>query len=91
MRIDAGLRRGVAVIATGAWYDPLEPGVPGTPDKHGNPNLVTPDKGSSALAQAPSVQSVLVEVRRLADAPPVTAFDPPAVLGAPPGAPLSAR
>ena len=76
-RLDGGLRRGVAQIATGAWYDPVEPGVPGTPDKHGNPNLVTLDKGTSNLAQSTSVQTVLVEVRRLASAPPVTAFAPP--------------
>lgn len=82
VRIDAGLRRGVALIATGAWYDPLQPGVSGTPDKHGNPNLVTLDKGTSALAQGSSVQSVLVEVRRLANPPPVTAFDTPRLVGA---------
>ena len=88
-RLDPDLRRGVAQIATGAWYDPLEPGVPGTADKHGNPNLVTLDKGTSSLAQCTSVQSALVEVRRLADAPPpVTAFEPPALA---PDLPSSAR
>jgi biotin/methionine sulfoxide reductase len=76
-RLDHGLRRGVVQIATGAWYDPVEPGVSGTADKHGNPNLVTLDKGTSSLAQSTSAQTALVEVRRLASAPPVTAFAPP--------------
>lgn len=82
VHLDAALRRGVALIATGAWYDPLQPGVPGSPDKHGNPNLVTLDKGTSALAQSTSVQSVLVEVRPLAEAPSVTAYDPPRLVDA---------
>ena len=31
------LRPGVIQISTGAWYDPIEPGVTGSLDKHGNP------------------------------------------------------
>ncbi len=45
------IRRGVIQISTGAWYDPLEPGVIGSLDKHGNPNVLTLDKGTSRLAQ----------------------------------------
>ena len=44
---------GVVVLPTGAWYDPAEPAVPGTLELHGNPNVLTLDKGSSQLAQAP--------------------------------------
>lgn len=69
----------VLQIATGAWYDPLEPGTPGTPDKHGNPNVVTADSGSSRLGQAPVAQTVLVEVEPAPDAPPVTAHRVPSV------------
>src|SRR4051794_23329476 len=69
---------GVVVLPTGAWYDPAEPGVPGTLELHGNPNVLTLDKGSSRLAQAPAAHSCLVEVERFAGgAPPVAAFDPP--------------
>jgi biotin/methionine sulfoxide reductase len=71
------LRPGVVQIATGAWYDPLEPGTPGSLDKHGNPNLVTGDTGSSRLGQSSIAQTVLVEVEPYTDAPPVTAFEPP--------------
>jgi biotin/methionine sulfoxide reductase len=71
---------GVVVLPTGAWYDPLEPGVPGTLELHGNPNVLTLDKGSSRLAQAPVAHSCLVEVERLAgEAPRVRAFDPPGI------------
>jgi len=69
---------GVIMLSTGAWYDPLEPGVPGTLEKHGNPNVLTPDKGTSRLSQGPSAHSCLVEVERFeGEPPPVTAFAPP--------------
>jgi len=71
-----GVRPGVIRLATGAWYDPTEPfGL----DKHGNPNVLTPDRGTSKLAQGPIAHSALVEVEKYkAEAPPVTAFIPPA-------------
>ncbi|GKS92696.1 molybdopterin-dependent oxidoreductase [Acidovorax sp. SUPP2539] len=73
-----GLRPGVAQIATGAWYDPLDPQVAGSLDKHGNPNLVTPDVGSSRLSQGCAAQSARVEVALWrGPLPEVTAFEPP--------------
>ena len=72
------LRPGVVQLATGAWYDPLEPGRIGTLDRHGNPNLLTRDRGTSRLAQGPSAHGTLMEVERFeGEAPPVTAFEPP--------------
>ena len=72
------VRQGVIRLSTGAWYDPAEPGRPGSLEKHGNPNVLTPDRGTSKLAQGPIAHSALVEVERYdADAPPVTAFDTP--------------
>ena len=56
------VRPGVVLVATGAWYDPVEPGVPGTLDRHGNPNVLTLDVGTSSLAQASSAQTALVEI-----------------------------
>jgi biotin/methionine sulfoxide reductase len=74
------LRPGVIQISTGAWYDPEEPGVVGSLDKHGNPNLLTLDKGTSRLAQGSSAQTTLVEVERyLSEPPEVTAFEPPLI------------
>ncbi|WP_256856605.1 molybdopterin-dependent oxidoreductase [Variovorax sp. KK3] len=72
------LRPGVAQIATGAWYDPAEGGEPGSLEKHGNPNVVTLDRGTSRLAQSTMVQTVLVQVEKCDLPPAVTAFDPPA-------------
>lgn len=73
-----GLRRNVVHLQTGAWYDPVEPGVIGTLDKHGNPNVLTLDVGTSALAQGPSSHTCLVRISPFQGvAPQVTAHDPP--------------
>ncbi len=78
VRIDATLRPGVAVISTGAWFDPdLASGM----CRHGNPNVLTRDQGTSRLAQGPSPGSTLVEIEPYrGDPPPVRAFVVPEVL-----------
>lgn len=82
VRLHEGLREGVFVLPTGAWYDPLVPGEPGCLEKHGNPNVLTLDKGTSKLTQGCSAHSALVEVELFEGAlPPVTAFDPPPLDG----------
>lgn len=70
------LMPGVIQVATGAWYDPD----PSTGmDRHGNPNAVSDDRGTSNLAQGPIAQSCLVEIELLpGDAPAVEAFTSPA-------------
>ncbi len=76
--LDHGVRPGVVNLATGAWYDPAEPGRIGSLDKHGNPNVLTLDRGTSKLAQGPIAHSALVEVERFAGpAPDITAFTGP--------------
>lgn len=92
-RLEAGLLRGVAIMATGAWYDPLDPAEPGTLDKHGNPNVLTRDAGTSRLTQGCSAHTALVEVEKHAGAvPELTAFDAPAFVPRAPGAlPAGAR
>lgn len=73
-----GLLAGVVQMATGAWFDPQEPGIPGSLECNGNPNVLTQDRGTSSLAQGPSANSCLVEVRRFEGVPPpVRAYDPP--------------
>lgn len=72
------VRPGVIQLATGAWYDPVEPGTGNSLDKHGNPNVLTRDVGTSRLGQGPSAHSALVDVERFAgELPPVTAHKPP--------------
>jgi biotin/methionine sulfoxide reductase len=74
--------RGVVQLQTGAWYDPEEPGQIGTLDRHGNPNVLTLDKGTSKLAQGPISQTTLVEIERwTAPVPDIRAYDPPAKVG----------
>jgi biotin/methionine sulfoxide reductase len=74
------IRPGVIQISTGAWYDPVEPGAIGSLDKHGNPNVLTLDKGTSRLAQGPSAQTTLVQVEKfVGDPPPVSAFETPMI------------
>jgi len=82
--ISESIRPGVVQMATGAWYDPEDPAAAAPLDKHGNPNVLTPDHGTSRLAQGPSPNSCLVEVEIWrGDPPPVTAFDPPAIVARP--------
>ena len=79
--IDNRVRQGVVQMSTGAWFDPLEPGKPGSLCKHGNPNVLTPDKGTSKLGQGPIAHTCLVEVEIYRDKlPPVTAFEPPVII-----------
>lgn len=77
-RFDTGLLRGVVIMATGAWYDPLDAAVDGTLDKHGNPNVLTRDVGTSRLTQGCTAQTAMVEVEKYhGKIPKITAFDVP--------------
>jgi biotin/methionine sulfoxide reductase len=74
VQLDAGIMPGVAVIATGAWYDPEPNGL----DRGGNPNALSLDVGTSRLAQGPSALSLLVEIEKWRAAPPpVRAYEAP--------------
>ncbi|MEM7294630.1 MAG: molybdopterin-dependent oxidoreductase, partial [Pseudomonadota bacterium] len=64
--IDDAVMPGVVQLSTGAWFDPLHPGEPGSLCVHGNPNVLTPDKGTSQLAQGPIAHTCLVEVEKFA-------------------------
>ena len=79
LRLSDGIRRGVVAIATGAWWDPGEAGL----DRHGNPNVLTQDIGTSRLGQGCAAQSCLVQVERFdAPLPPVMVLELPAMAGA---------
>ena len=72
--VDTGIMQGVAVMSTGAWFDPAGPAL----ERHGNPNVLTVDVGTSSLAQAPSALSALVEIEKWqGEAPAVRAFEEP--------------
>ncbi|WLH65262.1 molybdopterin guanine dinucleotide-containing S/N-oxide reductase [Pseudomonas sp. FP2300] len=78
--VSDGIRQGVVQIATGAWFDPLVNGERNSLDKHGNPNVITADVGSSSLSQGCSAQTASVDIVKWDQAlPPVTAFEPPSM------------
>lgn len=70
---------GVAQMATGAWFDPID--TPQGPlDVHGNPNVLTRDVGTSPIAQSSSAQTCLVEVEKwTGPLPPLTILAAPTV------------
>lgn len=79
--IDDQVMPSVVQMSTGAWFDPLEPGQVGSLCKHGNPNVLTVDKGTSKLAQGPIAHSCLVEIELFTgELPAVTAFEPPPII-----------
>lgn len=57
LKTSLSIRQGVIQIATGAWLDS-----DGDLCRHGNPNTLTLDKGTSRLAQGPVAHSCLVKV-----------------------------
>jgi biotin/methionine sulfoxide reductase len=75
---------GVAVMATGSWFDPSDLGEVRSIEKHGNPNVLTPDVGTSKLAQGCTAMSCRAGVRLYpAPAPSVTAYRIPEGIVAP--------
>jgi biotin/methionine sulfoxide reductase len=74
------VRPRVVQLSTGAWYDPLDPSDPDSMCVHGNPNVLTFDRGTSKLAQGCSGQHALVQVERFTGPlPPIRAYDPPRI------------
>lgn len=64
VRVDDGVMRGVVELATGAWFDPIDPSDPFSLDVAGNPNVLTYDRGTSGLAQGPAAMTCLVRVEK---------------------------
>ncbi len=76
--IDDQIMPTVVQMSSGAWYDPLHPGQSESLCKHGNPNVLTPDIGTSQLAQGPIAHTCLVEIELFTGAiPALTAYEPP--------------
>ena len=79
--IDERVMPGVVQISTGAWYDPENPEKNNSICKHGNPNVLTRDKGTSKLGQGPIAHSCLIEMEKYKDKlPKVTAHEPPVII-----------
>ena len=81
VQLDNNLREGVVQMSTGAWYDPVDPSNPLSACKNGNPNVLTPDKGTSRLGQGPIAHSCLVEITKYEGyVDKVTAYEPPKII-----------
>ncbi|CAN7681971.1 molybdopterin guanine dinucleotide-containing S/N-oxide reductase [Bradyrhizobium sp. LjRoot220] len=80
VRVTNDIRHGVVQLSTGAWYDPADPSEDAPLCVHGNPNVLTRDVGTSALAQGCTGQLTTAEVERFdGNLPPIQAYDPPVV------------
>ena len=77
LEVSSNIRAGVLELPTGAWFDPQD--VNGEAlEVHGNPNVLTPDQGTSRLAQGCSAHSCLVEVEKYqGELPDVRVFSQP--------------
>tara|TARA_B110000285_G_scaffold82452_1_gene94908 strand:- start:2124 stop:4310 length:2187 start_codon:yes stop_codon:yes gene_type:complete len=64
IQLDDNIMTSILSIATGAWWDPDEDGV----CRNGNPNAVTQDIGTSALAQGPSALTCMVSIEKVTSA-----------------------
>ena len=81
VRINNKIREKVVQMSTGAWHDPKDLSEPNSMCKHGNPNVLTCDKGTSNLGQGPIAHSCLVEIEKYNDTiPKITAHEPPTIL-----------
>ncbi|HZG29290.1 MAG TPA: molybdopterin-dependent oxidoreductase [Ensifer sp.] len=76
-RLSEAIMAGVVALATGAWFSPGKDGERQTLERNGNPNMLTGNRPSSSLSQAPAQQSVLVRIEKYAGADPA---DSPATL-----------
>ena len=62
------VRPGVVQLSTGAWYDPDPADRPSA--AHGNPNVLSADRPSSALSQGNTGQLTMVEIEPYDAVPP---------------------
>ena len=73
--LETAMMRGVALLATGATYDPE-----GKADRNSNPNVLTRDIGTSELGQGCAAQSCLVEIERFDGSLPELRIERPPIV-----------
>jgi biotin/methionine sulfoxide reductase len=80
-RVTDGVMPGVVQLPTGAWFDPVDLDAELPFCRHGNPNVLTRDVGTSALAQGCTGQHTAVQLERwTGPVPPVRAHEPPEIV-----------
>ncbi|MDX8452331.1 molybdopterin-dependent oxidoreductase [Mesorhizobium sp. VK9D] len=80
-KLSEDIMPGVLSLPTGAWYSPVEPGKASSLDLHGNPNMLTTNRPTSSLSQAPAQHSALVFLSK------ANIYDQPQIHRGGPGAP----
>ena len=81
LKLDEAMRPDCIALATGAWYDPQIVGGERL-EVHGNPNVLTIDRGTSDLAQGNIAHTALVRAEKWhGDPPPLTVDRPPPLDG----------
>ena len=77
-KLSEDVSAGMVVLCEGGWYDPAEPGKPGTLCRYGDVNVLSRDIGTSRLTQATSALTIAAEVEKFTGAlPPVETFSAP--------------
>jgi biotin/methionine sulfoxide reductase len=72
--------KGVVIVSTGAWFDHDTARISGLTCHHGNTNVLTPDVGTSKLAQGPAAHSCLINLEKWTNgAVPMNAHRPPII------------
>jgi biotin/methionine sulfoxide reductase len=75
--INDDIRPSVIRLSAGAWYD-SDGGAPGALEIHGNPNVLTRDKATSKIGQAPTSTTALVQIEKYeGSAPEINVSRPP--------------
>ncbi|MBK17800.1 MAG: Asp-tRNA(Asn)/Glu-tRNA(Gln) amidotransferase GatCAB subunit C [Rhodospirillaceae bacterium] len=78
--INDDIRPSVIRLSAGAWYD-NNGGASGALEIHGNPNVLTRDKGTSQVGQSPSSTTALVDIEKFeGDAPEINVSRPPEIV-----------
>jgi biotin/methionine sulfoxide reductase len=81
-RVTDAVMPGVVQLPTGAWFDPADPAAERPFCRHGNPNVLTRDAGTSSLAQGCTGQHTAVQLERwTGEVPPVRVHEPPPFAG----------
>ncbi len=79
VRLTSDVRPGVAVLPTGAWYQPID-SADGVLDIAGNPNVLTLDVPASAFSGGCAAHTCLVAIERYEGNAPLPRFTMPEVV-----------
>ncbi|MCM2544546.1 trimethylamine-N-oxide reductase TorA [Burkholderia glumae] len=71
VKVTDTIRRGCLMIHEGGWFDPVEPGRPGSLCRYGDVNNLTVGIGTSRLAQGTCAHTAIADAEKFHGEPPV--------------------